>query len=300
MSLLSPTESMAFQSFLSSVEHVDGWHGPTPTEWLLYTQGNPDAPDDLHPRAKDALKKATLDLMSLDTSPTSSTSQSSAWPNFPAADPANTAKVQFRYPMGNDDPLYNPKAQARGRPSSSHTPSPGPNPSPPPSQSHSRPPLANQSSSKRSFDKIGSSSSNVSNKRPRSSPKQPSPPPSESSATATARPALLSASQKRANHIQSEQKRRANIRKGYEALCETVPALREAIRKEEEEAAAAGGSTRPTVVTSVKAGGGKRRKSKAVEDDKLDGRAGPKSENVVLQKSVFSLSLLQTIIDMEF
>ncbi len=45
---------------------------------------------------------------------------------------------------------------------------------------------------------------------------------------------LLSPSQKKANHIQSEQKRRANIRRGYEALCETVPALREAIREEEE------------------------------------------------------------------
>ena len=48
------------------------------------------------------------------------------------------------------------------------------------------------------------------------------------------RPSLLSPSQKRANHIQSEQKRRANIRKGYEALCEAVPALREAIKLEEE------------------------------------------------------------------
>ena len=51
---------------------------------------------------------------------------------------------------------------------------------------------------------------------------------------AGAKPALLSPSQKRANHIQSEQKRRANIRKGYEALCEVVPALRDAIRAEEE------------------------------------------------------------------
>jgi len=39
------------------------------------------------------------------------------------------------------------------------------------------------------------------------------------------------------NHAQSEQKRRANIRRGYKALCGTVPALREAIRQEEEEAA---------------------------------------------------------------
>ena len=51
---------------------------------------------------------------------------------------------------------------------------------------------------------------------------------------AAAKGTLLSPSQKRANHIQSEQKRRANIRRGYEALCEVVPALREAIRAEEE------------------------------------------------------------------
>lgn len=50
----------------------------------------------------------------------------------------------------------------------------------------------------------------------------------------TSKPALLSPSQKRANHIQSEQKRRANIRRGYEALCDAVPALREAIKAEEE------------------------------------------------------------------
>ena len=47
------------------------------------------------------------------------------------------------------------------------------------------------------------------------------------------RQTLLSPSQKRANHIQSEQKRRANIRRGYEALCDVVPALREAIKAEE-------------------------------------------------------------------
>jgi len=95
---------------------------------------------------------------------------------------------------------------------------------------------------------------------------------------------LLSASQKRANHIQSEQKRRANIRRGYEALCETVPALREAIRKEEEEAS----------TTLSNAGNGslqnstRKKKAKNTLDDgeKIDGRAGPRSENIVLQKTI--------------
>ncbi|KAI0058661.1 hypothetical protein BV25DRAFT_1772796, partial [Artomyces pyxidatus] len=93
---------------------------------------------------------------------------------------------------------------------------------------------------------------------------------------------LLTASQKKANHIQSEQKRRANIRRGYEALCEAVPALREAIRAEEE-AANAGGSS------NGGSGSGKKRKSRGkVGDDgeKVDGRAGPRSENIVLAKTV--------------
>ena len=105
----------------------------------------------------------------------------------------------------------------------------------------------------------------------------------QESALSSSRSQLLSASQKRANHIQSEQKRRANIRRGYEALCEAVPALKEAIRKEEEEAAvllanAGGGSLRSVA---------RKKKAKNTNDDgeKIDGRAGPRSENIVLQKS---------------
>ena len=89
------------------------------------------------------------------------------------------------------------------------------------------------------------------------------------------KPALLTPSQKKANHIQSEQKRRANIRRGYEALCETIPALREAIRAEEEASSGLG------------SGGKKRRARGRVSEDgeKIDGRAGPRSENIVLAKS---------------
>ncbi|KAF7791192.1 hypothetical protein EIP86_002205 [Pleurotus ostreatoroseus] len=105
----------------------------------------------------------------------------------------------------------------------------------------------------------------------------------------SSRPALLSPSQKRANHIQSEQKRRANIRKGYEALCEAVPALREAIRMEEEAARAA--------EEDKEKGKKRKRKNKNAapqpEDTAaLDGRAGPKSENVVLQKTIDHLHAL--------
>ncbi|KAG8905797.1 hypothetical protein FRB99_008222 [Tulasnella sp. 403] len=90
---------------------------------------------------------------------------------------------------------------------------------------------------------------------------------------ATSRPPLLSASQKKLNHIHSEQKRRANIRRGYDALCEVVPALRDAIRAEE----AACAST-----------GKKRGRGRLLGEDgeKLDGRAGPRSESVVLQKTI--------------
>ncbi|KAG9315011.1 hypothetical protein JVU11DRAFT_4122 [Chiua virens] len=91
------------------------------------------------------------------------------------------------------------------------------------------------------------------------------------------RSALLSPSQKKANHIQSEQKRRANIRRGYDALCETVPALREACLAEDEQQFEEGkGKSR------------RRGKGKGKSDDieRIDGRAGPRSENVVLSKSI--------------
>ena len=98
--------------------------------------------------------------------------------------------------------------------------------------------------------------------------------------------ALLSPSQKKANHIQSEQKRRANIRRGYDALCETVPALREAAREDEEreaEARAAGdGKMSGKTVACGKSKRGKK-------DDRADGRAGPRSENVVLSKSALRM-----------
>ena len=100
------------------------------------------------------------------------------------------------------------------------------------------------------------------------------------------KPTLLSPSQKKANHIQSEQKRRANIRRGYEALCETVPSLREAIREEEEQEqmSNSGSGTRKKTRTKKGAKDGDER-----DKDRLDGRAGPRSENVVLSKSEYFL-----------
>ena len=123
------------------------------------------------------------------------------------------------------------------------------------------------------------------------------------------KPPLLTTSQKKANHIQSEQKRRANIRRGYEALCEIVPALREAIRAEEEAERLAVAKLDISTPSSVTLSGGtvtsaadanaaavarKKARGKAVaaafgieEGEKVDGRAGPRSESVVLQKSAY-------------
>jgi len=121
------------------------------------------------------------------------------------------------------------------------------------------------------------------NKRPR---------PSQSTSAPPTKPPLLSPSQKKANHIQSEQKRRANIRRGYEALCDTVPALREAIRLEEE----ASGDTSGSGMTATGSKGKKKSRGKLLSDDgdKVDGRAGPRSENVVLQKTIEHIEDLLT------
>ena len=98
--------------------------------------------------------------------------------------------------------------------------------------------------------------------------------------------------------IVPEQKRRANIRRGYEALCETVPALREAIRLEEEEIVRAQTEAQADSVTvgkSKRKARTKRGTNTGESGEKTDGRAGPRSENVVLQKSMFCLCLTYLI-----
>ncbi|KAG8967485.1 hypothetical protein FRB90_010877, partial [Tulasnella sp. 427] len=120
---------------------------------------------------------------------------------------------------------------------------------------------------------------NTATTSPRSSSSTSTPPPPEaqSSSPSSAQPKqqqqLLTAEQKKLNHIHSEQKRRANIRRGYDALCDVVPALREAIKAEDVECAQTGK---------------KRGRGKLLGEDgeKMDGRAGPRSESVVLQKTI--------------
>ncbi|GAA5838872.1 hypothetical protein JCM9279_003886 [Rhodotorula babjevae] len=151
-------------------------------------------------------------------------------------------------------------------------------------------------------------------------PSRASSTPSESPAPASAGPSgsgaggankgvLLTAEQKKANHIASEQKRRAAIRQGYDGLCEVVPALRAAVQEFEERVrkvtgGAAGGGAGgggEADLDGAKGGKGTKRAGRGLDGqsttgalmggiqvggEKIDGRAGPKSEAVVLGKTV--------------
>jgi hypothetical protein len=315
MSLLTPTEAVTFQTFLSSVDFTESYNGPTPTEWMLLHHGvrHPDDSKQTYPEAP-KLKKATLDLMSLDAS------DANALPSGPWHKPSSHSKQPHPYPgqvdhcvppdrpsllIENVRQIYPPHSSSSSPPSEGITlPA-----SSDPLRSSGR--LPTRSSSKRSFDTVSpsqsaqpSASTSYLSTTQRAKRSRQSPPPllqasdqsqsptssssrqhaqTQEGASSSSRSQLLSASQKRANHIQSEQKRRANIRRGYEALCDTIPALMEAIRKEEEEATATlantgSGSSRNPL---------RKKKARSPHDDgeKIDGRAGPRSENIVLQKS---------------
>jgi hypothetical protein len=135
------------------------------------------------------------------------------------------------------------------------------------------------------------------NKRPRSqSHSQPSPPVSANgNSNPSSKPPLLTPAQKKANHIASEQKRRAKIRRGYDALCEVVPSLKAAIAAEQEAATSgSGGWNTATASGTDGKKGRKTRSGKAAEEvltpTKDGSRAGPKSESVVLSQSAYAFS----------
>lgn len=115
-----------------------------------------------------------------------------------------------------------------------------------------------------------------------SSSRSTSRPPPVPTITAGGKPALLTAEQKKANHIASEQKRRAAIREGYSALCMVVPSLKAAVEEFEERVErvkkVTGGRSGAGIVGPLSGG-------IEVGGEKVDGRAGPKSEAVVLSKS---------------
>ncbi|KAJ9475422.1 Transcription factor [Pseudozyma hubeiensis] len=110
---------------------------------------------------------------------------------------------------------------------------------------------------------------------------------------------LLTTEEKKANHIASEQKRRANIRKGYELLCDIVPSLREALEREatskkrdsddESEDEDKGKKKKPGVGKKADESGGG---GIEIDGEKIDGRAGPRSEAVVLMKSLDHIGAL--------
>ncbi|KAF8626116.1 hypothetical protein AX17_006611 [Amanita inopinata Kibby_2008] len=351
-SLLTPSESHAFQSFLSSLD-------VSAPEWTLYSSGNPEdiVVDVPVPQAqgREALAKATKDLMSLDADRWSDPSSN------PSLDYHNRQHPHQHYPHHQYD--YQRQSQfhqmgehqQRQRPASfSHDPFPFlhknqsyhrshhsvqhtlPDSSSnlhPRDINHLRPltvptlhhamsanghgqmhsassststttssattPSTTTSMPLFPFSAGGSTSSTTTDARPHRVPSPRSKRQSlsgQASSTASQSSSqkqnLLSPSQKKANHIQSEQKRRANIRRGYEALCDTVPALREAIREEEERDAEtrAGNLSNGRTNTGRFGPSGKPKRSKKKDGDsaaeRIDGRAGPRSENVVLSKTI--------------
>ncbi|KAF9243428.1 hypothetical protein BU15DRAFT_86399 [Melanogaster broomeanus] len=291
MSLLTPSESRAFQSFLTSLD-------PTsfPPDFNMQLEISHEHMPPVH--GKEALTKATKDLMSLD---------GDKWryplgPHSPAGESSTTpAHRQSQAQTTPFSHLYSARQQRRSgskahetyqRPASSNFRSQVQQSTHHRDHVISSPADSSRTGTKARLDDRSSSSSSskspIDPSAPSSSPPthtwtpstKRSPPPDanlsnkrhrasaasqelldDTQLSSQNRAALLSPSQKKANHIQSEQKRRANIRRGYDALCDAVPALREACQAEDEQILANGKS-------------------------KIDGRAGPRSENVVLSKTI--------------
>ncbi|KAH9453010.1 hypothetical protein Pst134EB_016949 [Puccinia striiformis f. sp. tritici] len=135
------------------------------------------------------------------------------------------------------------------------------------------------------------------------------------------KPGLLSQEQKRANHIASEQKRRAAIRQGYSRLCMIVPSLRVpiegvmnggggengVIRQQEPQSTISRQSEddSPTLVEhdsnspaigqedNKSVAASKRKRNKSVTQDLQLNRSGARSEAVVLAKTVEYLRELE-------
>ncbi|KIK36539.1 hypothetical protein CY34DRAFT_811228 [Suillus luteus UH-Slu-Lm8-n1] len=314
MSLLTPTEAHAFQKFLSSLDTTD-----FSAAWNMQLEVSHEHMPPAHGR--EALAQATKDLMSLDTD-----KWRYPLPHTPSPRESPSEQPVTRHPQPQSNALSFLYSTRRERRVQSGDAAPPRSQPPTRSRTHIPPlqrtvdpssvstrtrartfAFGNTSSSSSSSQSPIDPSSSVSsfsthNTTPAPVSSNKRSPPADHTASnkrrrqssvasqqvASASDAgrastLLSPSQKKANHIQSEQKRRANIRRGYEALCDIVPSLREAMLAEamEEEAAAA--------ANGKKGGGGRRRcKGKAANDDndKVDGRSGPKSEHVVLSKTI--------------
>jgi hypothetical protein len=381
-SLLSQSESNAFQSFLSSMDYKED--AIPAEEWAAFSASSASMELSYPDEERQALTKATKDLMSLDTdgnwdNPNDTSMMNRSPVIHPHFDDHETHQQQGQhqqhryqqsyrvnsYPSRHDSfPFLHTKSQQQQQsrplyfPIQPHTVSPLRTGSPDSQQCSPTSPRSPygfsqqqqlhqthmpqqqpQQQRRRSRESSEGTRPKRSHTLPSTSPSLARPsfdspykrqrlspsecPPTSAPATTSAgvsspshssssRPRqrqpsktnLLSVSQKKANHIQSEQKRRANIRRGYAALCETVPALREAIREEEEAEKNAAVHPNTTGVNGNSVGaeaktnnGGKKRRSKkgAVVDgkdlddrdkEKIDGRTGAMSENMVLSKSM--------------
>ncbi|KAJ7285193.1 hypothetical protein C8J57DRAFT_1170449 [Mycena rebaudengoi] len=298
MALLSKDEAHSIHAFLDDMDYS--------TEWAMYESQEPE----YHNHDRRQLTKATKDLMALEAPPQysdynthyqyNSYVQSFPFLHQPRQQPhplsiaPHYTQQQHNSHFSSATPVLS-SASASTSSSSQFSFPPDLPPSPTPRRpSPKRPPTASSSAS--------ASTSTSRSAAPAPAPLPPQPKLRAAPAPGAPKAALLSPSQKKANHIQSEQKRRANIRRGYEALCECVPALREAIREEEEAAMrdalpdtlhhnhstknSAGGSGSGN---GKKRGGGAAGRAKRGDADggeKTDGRAGPRSENVVLSKTI--------------
>lgn len=271
MSILTASESNAFMSFLTSMDYNPSTASPDEyliPEWDLYT-ANTDLI--IQASGKEALAQATKNLMSLDALATGKISR----PDLQLHHlPSSSYKHPMQYPLTlrtTVDPAAfsftrsPPPADDVPSYASSSVSSTDSAPSPSTPTELLSPPIfpSPRTSLKRAAPAPSASSSN---KRARPS----SAPTTSSSSGSGSKPALLSATQKKANHIQSEQKRRANIRRGYEALCDAVPSLRDG-----------------SMLTSEGVDGLnkiKKKRSSTDTSNNSDCRAVPRSENVVLQK----------------
>ncbi|KAH0833059.1 hypothetical protein J3R83DRAFT_12050 [Lanmaoa asiatica] len=303
MSLLTPSESRAFQSFLDAAAF--------PVDWSMQLEISHEHMPPAH--GTEALTKATKDLMSLDgdkwryplgpySSDTERSGTSVHGPQRVQTNPPvllystrqqrslaiNADEAELANPLATHVDSSNSHSQlaqlpfyhvltSTADPKRTHVDSNSYDHSSSSSSSRQSPVdlLTPSSSTARLPKRSPPPDAKLSNKRHRPSTSKNLP--DEAQLLPQNRVALLSPSQKKANHIQSEQKRRANIRRGYDTLCETVPALREACQVEDEQQLA-----------DDKPKSRRRGKGKAKNDDgdRIDGRAGPRSENVVLSKTI--------------
>ncbi|KAJ3852230.1 hypothetical protein EV368DRAFT_65100 [Lentinula lateritia] len=351
--LLTPSESQNFHTFLSSMDYNDesnDMRNVANIDWTSYNNNinGHSMPDVPQLQGREALAKATKDLMSLDAEGWNSAPVMHQYQQQHSYNFMNHQSSQYSYNLHNhrQSNVYQQNDAfpllSKQRSHSPHPPFPHSHSAPSHSLNHGHlsqpisvsspstlgpsqdprigsnirssfnpmgsPPTTSSSASfsvasssrrgvpststlssptlsSESLQRSGSPGGNTSNKRQLDALSYPSPNkrsrPSPPASSLPNKTTLLSPSQKKANHIQSEQKRRANIRRGYEALCDTVPALREAIRLEEEAQLALDSNG-----NGKKPKRGKRAKVDDGTGEKIDGRAGPRSENIVLGKTI--------------